>query len=85
VPIHPAVPHHQRERQSRSPGGPFSNANRNPHFFGVMEMPVKTGYKLLPLHFSFCRTTLKNEASGNEASGSVFFALRIVTIDPRST
>ena len=21
--------------------------NRNPHFFGAMEMPVKTGYKLL--------------------------------------
>src|SRR6266487_6895295 len=40
---------------------------------------------LLPLHLSFCRTTLKNEASGNEASGSVFLALRIVTIDPRST
>ena len=40
---------------------------------------------LLPLHLSFCRTTLKNEASGNEASGSVFLAFRIVTIDPRST
>jgi hypothetical protein len=40
---------------------------------------------LLPLHLSFCRTTLKNEASGNDASGSVFFALRMVTIDPRST
>src|SRR5437667_801857 len=40
---------------------------------------------LLPLHLSFCRTTLKNDASGNEASGSVFFALRTVTIDPRST
>src|SRR5207245_4418406 len=40
---------------------------------------------LLPLHLSFCRTTLKNEGSGNEASGSVFLALRIVTIDPRST
>src|ERR1043166_3467577 len=40
---------------------------------------------LLPLHLSFCRTTLKNEASGNEASGSVFLALRTVTIDPRST
>ena len=39
---------------------------------------------MLPLHFSFCRTTLKNEASGNEASGSVFFALRMVTVDPRS-
>ncbi len=42
-------------------------------------------YTLLPLHFSFWRTTLKNEASGNEASGSVFFALRMETIDPRST
>src|SRR5258705_8493925 len=40
---------------------------------------------LLPLHLSFCRTTLKNDASGNEASGSVFLALRMVTIDPRST
>src|SRR6266571_9270958 len=40
---------------------------------------------LLPLHLSFCWTTLKNEASGNDASGSVFLALRIVTIDPRST
>src|SRR5262245_15090385 len=43
------------------------------------------GHTLLPLHLSFCRTTLKNEASGNDASGSVFFALRTVTIDPRST
>jgi hypothetical protein len=40
---------------------------------------------LLPLHLSFCRTTLKNEASGKEANGSVFLALRMVTIDPRST
>src|SRR6266436_10407642 len=40
---------------------------------------------LLPLHFSFCRTTLKNEASGNEARGSVLFAFRIVTVDSRST
>src|SRR6266571_7580321 len=42
-------------------------------------------HKLLPLHFNFCRTTLKNEAWGRAASGSVFFALRMVTIDPRST
>src|SRR5215217_5056839 len=42
-------------------------------------------HTLLPLHFNFCRTTLKKEASGNDASGSVFFALRIVTVDPRST
>src|SRR5438552_12037016 len=40
---------------------------------------------LLPLHLSFWRTTLKNDASGNEANGSVFFAFRTVTIDPRST
>src|SRR5712671_3720912 len=40
---------------------------------------------LLPLHLSFCRTTLKNDASGNEANGSVFLALRMVTSDPRST
>ena len=43
------------------------------------------GQTLLPLHLSFCRTTLKNEASGNDASGRVFLALRIVTIDSRST
>src|SRR5215469_13695320 len=40
---------------------------------------------LLPLHLSFCLTTLKNDASGNDANGSVFFAFRTVTIDPRST
>ena len=45
----------------------------------------EAGQTLLPLHLSFCRTTLKNDASGNDASGSVFFALRTVTIDPRST
>ena len=53
--------------------------------FPALEMPVGPAYKLLPLHFSFCRTTLKNEASGSEASGSVLFALRMVTVDPRST
>jgi hypothetical protein len=42
-------------------------------------------YRLLPLHFNFCLTTLKNEASGSDASGSVFFALRMVTTDSRST
>jgi hypothetical protein len=42
-------------------------------------------HTLLPLHLSFCRTTLKNDASGNEANGSVFLALRMVTSDPRST
>src|SRR5437588_11710257 len=31
-------------------------------------------YTLLPLHLSFCRTTLKKETSGNAASGSVFLA-----------
>jgi len=40
---------------------------------------------LLPLHLSFCRTTLKNDASGKEASGRVCLALRMVTSDPRST
>src|ERR1700746_1585015 len=40
---------------------------------------------LLPLHLSFCLTTLKNDASGNDANGSGFFAFRTVTIDPRST
>jgi hypothetical protein len=42
-------------------------------------------YRLLPLHFNFCLTTLKNEVSGSDASGSVFFALRMVTTDSRST
>jgi len=42
-------------------------------------------HRLLPLHFNFCLTTLKNEVSGSDASGSVFFALRMVTTDPRST
>src|SRR5437763_9531210 len=47
---------------------------------------AKTGFhRLLPLHFNFCLTTLKNEASGSDANGSVFFALRMVTTDPRST
>ena len=47
--------------------------------------PPGADQTLLPLHLSFCRTTLKNEASGMEARGSVFLALRTVTIDPRST
>src|SRR5437773_3142385 len=42
-------------------------------------------YTLLPLHFSFCRTTLKKETSGNAASGRVFFALRMLIVDPRFT
>jgi hypothetical protein len=46
---------------------------------------VRADQTLLPLHLSFWRTTLKNDASGKEASGSVFLALRMVTIDPRST
>src|SRR4026207_556758 len=45
----------------------------------------RAAQRLLPLHFNFCRTTLKNEACGSDASGSVFFALRMVTTDPRST
>src|SRR5712692_3645167 len=36
-------------------------------------------YKLLPLHFNFCRTTLKNETSGITASGRLCFAFRIAT------
>ena len=52
---------------------------------GVRGVAVAADQTLLPLHLSFCRTTLKNEASGNEASGSVFLAFRIVTVDPRST
>src|SRR5205807_8709083 len=32
---------------------------------------------LLPLHFNFWRTTLKNDLSGIDASCSVFFAFRI--------
>src|SRR6266699_3295295 len=39
-------------------------------------------YTLLPLHLSFCRTTLKKETSGNAASGRVFLALRMVIVDP---
>src|SRR6266481_741027 len=42
-------------------------------------------YKLLPLHFSFCRTTLKKETSGNAASGRVCFALRMLIVDPLFT
>ena len=49
------------------------------------EKPPERFYKLLPLHFNFCLTTLKNEALGNDANGSVFFALRMVTVEPRST
>jgi hypothetical protein len=53
----------------------------------IMGGPIWRGrlHRLLPLHFNFCLTTLKNEASGNDANGSVFFALRMVTTDPRST
>ena len=42
-------------------------------------------YTLLPLHFSFCLTTLKNDTSGITASGKVRFALRIVTTESIST
>ena len=62
-----------------------------PKAFGANQVAAATApgngpnQTLLPLHLSFCRTTLKNEASGNDANGSVFFALRTVTIDPRST
>src|SRR5258705_5934091 len=42
-------------------------------------------YKLLPLHFSFCRTTLKKETSGNAANGRVFLALRMLIVDPLFT
>src|SRR5260370_35535091 len=42
-------------------------------------------YTLLPLHLSFCRTTLKKETSGNAARGRVFLALRMVIVDPRLT
>ncbi len=66
----PQIVQAAQSRCSRWPGGAASDA---------------VYQTLLPLHLSFCRTTLKNEASGNEASGSVFFALRIVTVDPRST
>ena len=62
----------------------------------VLRAPLKHGVpdvfyfapaaqRLLPLHFNFCLTTLKNETSGSDARGSVFFALRMVTTDPRST
>src|SRR5439155_9465262 len=46
---------------------------------------ARRGYTLLPLHLSFCRTTLKKETSGNAASGSVFLALRMVIVDPLLT
>src|SRR5260370_18050310 len=42
-------------------------------------------YTLLPLHLSFCRTTLKKETSGNAASGRFFLALLIVIGDPLLT
>jgi hypothetical protein len=42
-------------------------------------------YTLLPLHFSFCLTTLKNDTSGITASGKVRFALRIMTTESIST
>src|SRR5439155_6288601 len=42
-------------------------------------------YTLLPLHFSFCRTTLKKETSGNAASGRVFFASRMLIVHPLFT
>src|SRR5947199_3331580 len=62
---------------------PDTYKNRFPF---ISTHPAKTGFhRLLPLHFNFCLTTLKNEASGSDANGSVFFALRMVTTDPRST
>src|SRR2546423_1805336 len=39
---------------------------------------------LLPLHFNFCRTTLKNDVSGMTASGKVLVAFVIRTIAPIS-
>src|SRR6266404_7903351 len=45
-------------------------------------MPSQT---LLPLHFNFCRTTLKNDTSGITASGKLFSAFQIFTTDPTST
>ncbi len=41
--------------------------------------PLQT---LLPLHFNFCRTTLKNDISGNAASCNVVFDLRMATTAP---
>src|SRR5882762_6405323 len=43
------------------------------------------GQTLLPLHFNFCRTTLKNDTSGITASGNVLSAFRIVTTAPTSS
>src|SRR5439155_25983441 len=37
-------------------------------------------YRSLPLHFNLCRTTLKNEASAIQSSGSILFLLLMVTI-----
>jgi len=50
--------------------------------FGIRELAP---YTLLPLHFSFCLTTLKKETSGITASGNVLFAFRMATSDPTST
>jgi len=72
-----------KKKNSRSFGqsclraGQFANAG--------LTKSGRVDQTLLPLHLSFCRTTLKNDASGKEASGSVFLALRMVTSDPRST
>jgi hypothetical protein len=39
---------------------------------------------LLPVHFNFWRTTLKNEVSGMTASGKVLAALLTLTLAPVS-
>src|SRR6266511_851894 len=72
-----------KEKESRLLAA--GTAKRCASAFNCGMRPHGADHTLLPLHLSFCRTTLKNDASGKEASGSVFLALRMVTIDPRST
>ena len=68
-----------RDQSSRPRGRGRQHASR------VCSPETGADQTLLPLHLSFCRTTLKKDVSGNEASGRVFLALRTVTIDSRST
>ena len=69
----------RNERPSKSTKGDFQIDPL------IWKPPLAVNYTLLPLHFSFCLTTLKNETFGITASGNVFFAFRISTSDPTST
>ena len=48
-------------------------------------LTVFSGQTLLPLHFNFCRTTLKKETSGITARGKVLCALRMITVASSET